>query len=152
MYAWHRVRRSNFVSLALCFLQIHTSAVLRTAPAAINLPRAVFVKVGDGPYVDFDPPAGTDVMAMRKGAFVKAVRHDDNFAGDMKGITSQCTVSFVISTAAVQPTAEELARSTVLEGMHTLGETAGTADGHVYVHIKVSSSQADLTGECYHNM
>ena len=120
--------------------------MLRAAPAAATPPRAVFVKVGDGPYVDFDPPTGTDVMAMRKGKLIETIADSKRFAKSTDGMAQdQCTVSVVTSTATVQPTAEELAQSRVLEGMQTLGESVGTAkaeEGSIWVHIQPSARAA----------
>lgn len=99
-------------------------------------PRAVFVKVGDGPYVDFNPPAGTDVLAVRKGAFLMAVRENELFASHFKGASlDKCTVSCVTSMATVKPTAKELADKKVLEGTLTIAETAGSGAGNVFVHV-----------------
>jgi hypothetical protein len=121
-------------------LQVGTLSITQVA-ASPTQPPALFVKVGDGPYVHFDPPTGTAVMAMRKGAFVKAVRQDDTFAKSTEGMAQdQCIVSVVASMERVQPTAEEVALSKVLEGMQTLGEvvqawrpaTSGCTSKHLH--------------------
>jgi hypothetical protein len=87
---------------------------------------------------------------MDASTLLETIASSKLFANDMKGVAmGQCTVSFITSTATVQPKAEELAHSTVLEGTQTLGETVGAAEGSVWLHILDSAStQQTMAGKC----
>ena len=117
-------------------------------------PRALLVKVGNGSYRVLHPPPGKDIthfLDMDASTLLETIASSKLFANDMKGVAmGQCTVASITSTAKVQPTAEELAHSTVLEGTQTLGDKVGTAEGSVWVHIQDSAStQPSMSGKFY---
>lgn len=123
--------------------------MLRTAGSHVR-PRALLVKVGNGSFRVLHPPPGKDIshfLDMDVSTLLKAIAGDSTFVKSMEGMAQdQCTVSVVISTASVKPTAEELARSTVLEGALTVGHLVLSDTGNIWVYIE-ASTEANPTGK-----
>ena len=82
--------------------------------------------------------------AMDKGALLQTIADSKLFFKPMGGVDlGDCAISIVSSMARVQPTAEELALSKVLEGMQTLGEVvASMAAGNIWMHVQTSTRAA----------
>jgi hypothetical protein len=86
------------------------------------------------------PPAGKGnehYMAMEKGTLLRAVREDDLFSDQIKGVSlSVCTVWAVVSAADDEPSAADLTRQRELKGATTLRSLLHGLAGNVFVRIQ----------------
>lgn len=113
------------------------------------VPTAFLVAVGSGGYMVLRPPAGKGnehFMGMDKGALLRAVREDDLFSDQMKGVSpSICAVLAVTSAAEDEPSAADLTSQRELKGATTLGSLLHGLAGNVFVRIQGVAQHA--TGE-----